>query len=227
MKKTFFAVGVMTVIVSMLVSCSKGLSKKDMALVEEFVKMELAYNALLNDCYENSYNQLEDVLKSGKITSNGFEGYGSTPEEIIGAMETNVSNYEASYELLSTETYEDIEDLQTKITNDGTIESIYLDKILKKAKEFSVVFSEFIPVKTAGSSKMWTFTEINSGIEFSVTKKDDIIEVGSTDKGQSKMDNVLKEQKDNVYDLYDDYQESVKQKNAEENYLWRALFGLS
>lgn len=214
---------VLIFLVTILVSCN-GPSRREMKAAEEIAKIDLAYYELLDDCYDKAYWELKGVLDNGKITASGYEGDGITPGEVISAMETNAENLSEAFNIWSSETYEDIEDVRTKI-GEGTLERQSFDEMLQRAENISVVFSEFTPVKTSGQSKMWTFTELNSGIEFTVISSRDGIQVEWTKKSVAKMEAELRKQMEYVYDMYNDYQEAVELKKAEDDFKWGLLLG--
>ncbi len=193
------------------VSCSDGPSKKQIEAAEKPTKVIIAYIEMVEECYDDAYNSLHTImLDENSITENGYGGNGVlSPEEIISAMDNDLTEMENALGLLSEEDYVS---MKSSEINDGTIEGQHAESILKKAEKVPIAFSEFTSIKTSGNTKMWFFTELNSGYEFTLQSTEKGVRVDMSEAGAEKINNKIKEQAEYVYNLYNSYLEKVQEK---------------
>ena len=170
------------------------------------VKAKLASIELMEEAYINAYNTIESVVKSGSITADGYNGVCDHPDRVVNGLERNISLINNALNFL----YE--VDMDSSKIDKCSIEGHYACDILTKIQNIQVVFSKPIPVETSkNKTKVWTFTELNSGYEFiaSYDKKEDIVNVSLSGKGEEKLDKEMAVYVENVRNIYEKYTDVV------------------
>lgn len=205
-------------LLSLFVSCGNGPKKKQLKTIEGLTKSIIAYNQLLVECYDSAYYEMKNVLDNGEITAKGYKGEGIPPKQVISNLENQKKNLNEAFEAFDLSSDFQINQIEDSINRQ------WVNKLMKRTQKISVVFSDFTPVKTTGDTKMWTFTELNTGYEFTATSNDERVEISLTDEGLEKRnDDLQKHMK--VYDLYDDFEETVKYYEKEAIELARRFWG--
>lgn len=218
MKKITIIALVITPLLSLFVSCGNGPTKKQLKTIEGLTKSIIAYHQLVVECYDNAYYEMKNVLDNGEITAKGYKGEGIPPKQVISNLEIQKKNLNEAFE-----TFDLSSDFQISQIEDS-INRQYANKLMERTQKISVVFSDFTPVKTTGGTKMWTFTELNTGYEFTATSNNDRVEVALTDGGLEKRNEDLQKHM-KVYDLYDNFEETVKYYEKEAMELARSFWG--
>ena len=81
-----------------------------------------------------------------------------------------------------------IEDTATNAFGDWGVESVIAQNIREKASKTSIALGDFTPLEVTGKKKMWTYTEMLSGYNFSATLdksgKENLIIVGFTKESE-------------------------------------------
>ena len=110
-----------------------------------------------------------------------------------------------------------------------------LDGFIETWKNTRIILSKRSSIATEGGIKMWRYTELNSGVEFTACLyRDNTIEIGMTDEGASRAYSLYVEQYENAFmDELDKFNQIVEKKKEKAEYeadvitsmLGAALFG--
>ena len=205
-------------LLSLFVSCGNGPTKKQLKTIEGLTKSIIAYNQLLAECLDSAYYEMKNALDNGEITAKGYKGEGIPPKQVISKLENQQKNLNEAFDVFDLSS-----DFQISQIEDSVIRQ-YANKLMERTQKISVVFSDFTPVKTTGDTKMWTFTELNTGYEFTATSNNDRVEITLTDEGLEKRHNDLQKHM-KVYELYDNFEETVKYYEKEAIELAKRFWG--
>ena len=230
------------ILLSIVVLGCKGPSSKQINVIEDLTRKHIAVSEEICELYNSNFLSMRETLNQGKITENGFEFYNYLSEAERGFYPEDIVSLGLAYE----EVIFEIGNLYLE-DNDLSIEEIskkiidkysYVDyiseqavqiseKILNRSSELVVVLSEFEPIESSGKTKMWIFTELNSGYEYKAIKNDENISVILTDRGKDKYKEDIVESAKPLNDLYTEYLQMVevkKQEKKEEDEKIRKFF---
>lgn len=191
---------------AILASCSDKLPEN----TEGLLKAQLASIELVEEVYTNAYNTIERVVKYEKITADGYKGISDNPDNVISSLEkrlTSINN--ARYIVYNA-------NMDSTNIEINTLDDRYALEILKRMQNIQVVLSEPKQIKTSDNkSKIWTFTELNSGYEFIATynTQDGSVVVSLSGAGEEKVKKDLSVYIENVKNIYNRYTEIVSAEN--------------
>lgn len=108
----------------------------------------------------------------------------------------------------------------------------FIRKLGDDYAETRIVLSKLTSIEVSGDTKMWTYTEMNSGIEFTAQKyKDGYIRVAMTKEGSERAFQLYQESSLNaLYEEYSKYErriEEERQRRESEGDILGALIGAS
>lgn len=151
-----------------VVSCNRNQpSPQITAEIENITKLHVA-------AVECSFNFVQTSIEA-------LDGNGLLPYEVEKRLEDYLSSVDAVLEKM-------IEDTATNAFDDWGIESVIAQDIRERASKTSIALGDFIPLEVSGKKKMWTYTEMLSGYNFSATLdksgKEDLIVVGFTKESE-------------------------------------------
>lgn len=151
-----------------VVSCNRNQpSPQITAEIENITKLHVA-------AVECSFNFVQTSIEA-------LDGNGLLPYEIEKRLDDYLSSVDAVLEKM-------IEDTATNAFGDWGVESMIAQDIREKASKTSIALGDFTPLEVSGKKKMWTYTEMFSGYNFSATLdksgKEDLIIVGFTKESE-------------------------------------------
>ena len=164
-KLLMFFMAVTSVIV---VSCNRNKpSPQITAEIEYITKLHVA-------AVECSFNFVQTSIEA-------LGGNGLLPYEVEKRLEDYLSSVDSVLEKM-------IEDTATNAFGDWGVESVIAQDIREKASKTSIALGDFTPLEVTGKKKMWTYTEMLSGYNFSATLdksgKENLIIVGFTKESE-------------------------------------------
>ena len=206
-------------------------TKKITEQIESLTKCMIAEQQAYNDLWETAYLTMKQNLSLGNITAFGFDGDCMSPDEIIETTKMQVNALKQML-LHNNGNYD-----PSQLKHQNTIHEYNVDESTMKAfcdrmSNIHVVLSKLKSVNVNGTTKMWTFTEMNTGIEFTAWYYDDgMIEV-QTNEGW-KLENLYSYYHDAATEEYNEYLKKVQDLKKEQereydsdNYLG-SLLGLA
>lgn len=151
-----------------VVSCNRNQpSPQITAEIENITKLHVA-------AVECSFNFVQTSIEA-------LDGNGLLPYEVEKELEDYLSSVDSVMVKM-------IEDTATNAFDDWGIESVIAQDIRERASKTSIVLGDFTPMEVSGKKKMWTYTEMLSGYNFSATLdksgKEDLIVVGFTKESE-------------------------------------------
>lgn len=151
-----------------VVSCSRNQpSPQITAEIENITKLHVA-------AVECSFNFVQTSIEA-------LDGNGLLPYEVEKELEDYLSSVDSVIVKM-------IEDTATNAFDDWGIESVIAQDIRERASKTSIALGDFTPLEVSGKKKMWTYTEMLSGYNFSATLdksgKEDLIVVGFTKESE-------------------------------------------
>ena len=203
MKKIIiFTLSFVLMICTLLASCNNELPKG----TEDIVKAKLSSIDLMRETYLSAYNIIENVVNNGNITADGYKGISDNPDKVISNLENKISSINKAFDLLL-----DVNMDSSRLDKDSW-EGRCAYELLRKMQDIQIVLSKPTPIETSGNkTKVWMFTELNSGYEFiaSYNSKDDSRRVSLSEKGEEKLNKELSGYIENVNMIYNRYTEIV------------------
>lgn len=186
--------------------------KNEVALIEEMTVELLAQYKCVGYIYQDGGNMIQEILQSGQITSNGYIGAGMDPSEIKDYVEGQILALD--YKLHYTQDYSNIRSEKTAIN----LEDEYQRHYESARKSTNVVLSKLAPIETTGKTKMWAYTEMNSGVDFIATRDEKgTITVKVTEDGATICNNLyIKQHTETLEALYTEYKNTVSNIAARE-----------
>ena len=151
-----------------VVSCNRNQpSPQITAEIENITKLHVA-------AVECSFNFVQTSIEA-------LDGNGLLPYEVEKELEDYLSSVDSVMVKM-------IEDTATNAFDDWGIESVIAQDIRERASKTSIALGDFTPMEVSGKKKMWTYTEMLSGYNFSATLdksgKEDLIVVGFTKESE-------------------------------------------
>lgn len=185
--------------------------KQDIAHIEEITIELLSQYKCIGYIYQDGVNMIQEILQSGQITSNGYVGAGMDPLEIKEYVEGQI--LALNYKLHYTTDYSNIPSQKPTYLEDE-----YQKYYESTRKNTNVVLSKLVPVETTGKTKMWTYTEMNSGVDFIATKDEKgTITVRVTEDGAAMCYKLyIKQHAETLEALYTEYKNTVSNIAAKE-----------
>ena len=182
------------------------------ALIEEMTKELLAQYKCNGYIYQEGGNMIQQILQSGQITSNGYVGAGMDPSEIKDYVEGQL--YALNYKLQYTTDFSNVLSQKPVINLEDEFQKHYESE----RKNTNVVLSKLVPVETTGKTKIWTYTEMNSGVDFIATRDEKgTIAVKVTEDGAAMCYNLyIKQHAETLEALYTEYKNTVSSIAAKE-----------
>lgn len=179
--------------------------KNEVALIEEMTVELLAQYKCVGYIYQDGGNMIQEILQSGQITSNGYVGAGMDPSEIKDYVEGQILALDNK--LHYTPDYSNIRSEKPTIN----LEDEYQKYYESARKSTNVVLSKLAPIETTGKTKMWTYTEMNSGVDFIATRDEKgTITVKVTEDGATICNNLyIKQHTETLEALYTEYRNTV------------------
>lgn len=203
MKKIIiFTLSFVLMICTLLASCNNELPKG----TKDIVKAKLSSIDLMIETYISAYNTIENVVNNGNITADGYKGIADNPDRVISNSENKISSINKAFDLLL-----DV-DMDSSILDKDSWEGRCAYELLRKMQNIQIVLSKPTPIETSGNkTKVWMFTELNSGYEFiaSYNSNDDGRRVSLSEKGEEKLNKELSGYIENVNMIYNRYTEMV------------------
>lgn len=187
---------------AILASCSDKLPEN----TENLVKAKLANIEQVKEIYSNAYNTIERVVKYEKISADGYQGISDNPDYVISSIKDRCISIHNAMDIVYNANMD-----STKI-NINTLDDRYAIEIIKKMQNIQVVLSEPKRIKTSDNkSKVWTFTELNSGYEFIATynKQDGSGSVSLSGNGEERLEKDMSVYTENVINIYNKYKDIV------------------
>lgn len=186
--------------------------KNEVALIEEMTVELLAQYKCNGYIYQEGGNMIQQILQSGQITSNGYVGAGMDPSEIKDYVEGQL--YVLNYKLQYTTDFSNVLSQKPVINLEDEFQKHYESE----RKNTNVVLSKLVPVETTGKTKMWTYTEMNSGVDFIATRDEKgTIAVKVTEDGAAMCYNLyIKQHAETLEALYTEYKNTVSSIAAKE-----------
>ncbi|MBR3783179.1 MAG: hypothetical protein IKJ78_01755 [Bacteroidales bacterium] len=186
--------------------------KLETALIEEMTKELLAQYKCNGYIYQEGGNMIQQILQSGQITSNGYVGAGMDPSEIKDYVEGQL--YALNYKLQYTTDFPNVLSQKPVINLEDEFQKHYESE----RKNTNVVLSKLVPVETTGKTKIWTYTEMNSGVDFIATRDEKgTIAVKVTEDGAAMCYNLyIKQHAETLEALYTEYKNTVSSIAAKE-----------
>ncbi len=186
--------------------------KNEVALIEEMTVELLAQYKCVGYIYQVGGNMIQEILQSGQITSNGYIGAGMDPSEIKDYVEGQILALDNK--LHYTPDYSNIRSEKPTIN----LEDEYQKYYESARKSTNVVLSKLAPIETTGKTKMWTYTEMNSGVDFIATRDEKgTITVKVTEDGATICNNLyIKQHTETLEALYTEYRNTVSNIAARE-----------
>lgn len=181
-------------------------SPKTVARIENLTKALIAYNDCVTDEYADAVDAMQECLDNGMFTERGFVGSGPGPDEIRSQCKYNIELLGEILDAVSDNLFD--AEFVDKTFPQGTDKRKMADKIIKKMEDIRADLSKLEPVEVAGKTKMWRYTELNTGYKFMATMdKDKTVIVKFREDND--MDDVLEEWSEYVKqfdELYNEYQ---------------------
>ena len=132
-----------------VVSCNRNQpSPQITAEIENITKLHVA-------AVECSFNFVQTSIEA-------LDGNGLLPYEVEKELEDYLSSVDSVIVKM-------IEDTATNAFDDWGIESVIAQDIRERASKTSIALGDFTPLEVSGKKKMWTYTEMLSGYNFSAT----------------------------------------------------------
>ena len=211
MKTRVFEIGfilIATVTIALCLSCD---SKRQPAprvieIIEGLTKSQIASLECITDELSNAVDAMQESIDNGIFTERGFVGSGESPDEIKSQCEWTIQRIKEAYDICHGAFYDE-EIVNEKIPK-GNENRNAVDKVIKKMASIRVDLSKFEPVEVAGKTKMWRYTELNTGYKYMATlDKDGNVTIKLSD--ETDLDDVLEEQNQyaqQLNDLYNEFQ---------------------
>ena len=181
-------------------------SPKVIEVIEGLTKSQLAILECITDELSNAVDAMQESIDNGFFTEKGFVGSGESPDEIKSQCEWTIQLIKEAYDICHGAFYdEDI--VNEKIPKDSDNRKA-VDKVIKKMASIRVDLSKFEPVEVAGKTKMWRYTELNTGYKYMATlDKNGNVTIKISD--ETDLEDVLEEQDQyarQMNDLYNEFQ---------------------
>lgn len=181
-------------------------SPKVIDVIEGLTKSQLAALECIKEELSNAVDAMQESINNGIFTERGFVGSGESPDEIKSQCEWTIQQIKEAYDICHGAFYDE-EIVNEKITK-GSVDRKAVDKVIKKMASIRVDLSKFEPVEVAGKTKMWRYTELNTGYKYMATlDKDGIVTTKMSD--ETDLDDVLEEMNQytkQINDLYNEFQ---------------------
>lgn len=150
------------------VSCNRNQpSPKITTEIENITKLHIA-------AVECTFNFVQTSIEA-------LDGNGLLPYEVEKRLEDYLSSVDAVLEKM-------IDDTSLNAFDDWGIEYMIAQDIRERASKTSIALGDFTPLEVSGKKKMWTYTEMFFGYNYSATLdkngKEDLIVVGFTKESE-------------------------------------------
>lgn len=181
-------------------------SPKVIEAIEGLTRSQLARIECITDELSNAVDAMQESINNGIFTERGFVGSGDSPGEIKSRCEWTIQQIKEVWDICQGVFYDE-EYVNDKIPGGSEYREV-ADKIIKKTASIRVDLSKFEPVEVAGKTKMWRYTELNTGYKYMATlDKDGIVTTKMSD--ETDLDDVLEEMNQytkQINDLYNEFQ---------------------
>lgn len=193
-------------LLGLFVSCDRMRqpSPKTVARIENLTKVLIASNDCVTDEYADAVDAMQECLDNGMFTERGFVGSGLGPDEIKSQCKYNIELLGEILDAVSDNLFD--AEYVDKTFPQGSDKRKMADKIIKKMEDVRADLSKFEPVEVAGKTKMWRYTELNTGYKFMATMdKDKTVFVKFQDGND--LDDVIEEWSEYVKQIDELYKE--------------------
>ena len=221
-----------TIITGVVISRNNKI-KEENKYVEYLTKRKLVWYQCVGKLYQSAYEDLNSKINDENVTSSGYVGEGASPS----VWEWYIQDQKKALDHLMKEGQMMLFDenyTSLTLANDSLGTQLYhdLDGFIDTWKNTRIVLSKRNNIGTDGDTKMWRYTEINSGVEFTACRyQDNMIEIRMTEEGTSKAYSRYVEQYFDLYmdevDNYNQIVEEKKQQNKYEEDIISAMIGAS
>lgn len=181
-------------------------SPKVIDVIEGLTKSQLASWECITDELSNAVDEMQESIDNGIFTERGFVGSGESPDEIKTQCEWTIQRIKEAYDICHGAFYDE-EIVNEKIPK-GSENRNAVDKVIKKMASIRVDLSKFEPVEVAGKTKMWRYTELNTGYRYMATlDKEGNVTIKISN--ETELEDILEEQNQyarQLEELYNEYQ---------------------
>lgn len=211
MKTRVFGISFILVVAVNIGLCSSCDSKRQpspkvIGVIEGLTKSQLVGLECITEELSNAVDAMQESIDNGIFTERGFVGSGESPDEIKSQCEWTIQQIKEAYDICHGAFYDE-EIVNEKITK-GSVDRKAVDKVIKKMASIRVDLSKFETVEVAGKTKMWRYTELNTGYRYMATlDKEGNVTIKISD--ETDLEDVLEEQNQyarQLEELYNEYQ---------------------
>lgn len=221
-KKTIIWISIIAVIVVAILAgiiiSNNNRTKQENETIETLTKTVLVRYQCIGELYKQASESLHDGIANNSYPGTQFAGDESDPLQ----YEVFIKNQTDALIHLCKGANGDFSESHLKYANDTLGYQWYQDLpgFIEKTNKIRIILSKRTPISTEGDTKMWTYTELNSGVEFIACKyPDGMISIKTTEAGSDRIYSLYIEYYYNAYEKeYSQLREIIRERKRQKEY---------